>query len=293
MADISASQVKDLRERTGFGMMECKRALEETKGDMKEAENLLRIRSGAKASKASARVAAEGVVAAYISADGKSGGMVEVNCETDFVAKNEEFQAFAKRLAQLVAGADITDVAALTEQALDGGKVEEIRKGLVMKLGENLSIRRFQRVAAKGRLAQYLHGTKIGVLIDVEGGDDTLGKDLAMHIAASKPVCVSKADVPAELLENERKIYTAQAAESGKPANIIDKLIEGRVAKFLAEVTLLGQPFVKNAEQTVEQLLQAKKATAHRFVLYLVGEGIEKKTTNFADEVMAQAGLKK
>lgn len=289
MADVTANMVKELRELTGLGMMECKKALTETNGDMKAAEDLLRIKSGAKASKAAGRIAAEGVIGAYISADGKQGALVEVNCETDFVAKNDDFISFAKNLAELIATKNLTDISALNDASLPQGEtVEAIRKALVMKLGENISIRRCGRHATQNRLASYLHGTKIGVMIDYEGGDETLGKDLAMHIAASKPICVSKEQVSSELLEHERQIFTAQAAESGKPANIIEKMVDGRIAKYLAEITLLGQPFVKDPEQTIDKLLAQKQARVNSFTMFVVGEGIEKKSENFAEEVKAQ-----
>ena len=288
MAEITATMVKDLRERTGLGMMECKKALTETNGDMAAAEDLLRIKSGAKASKAAGRVAAEGLVSIFISADGKSGAMIEVNCETDFVAKNDDFIAFAKNLAQVAAEQNPTDTQALSALKLASGEsVEDARKALVMKLGENMSVRRFVRYQTAAYLAAYLHGAKIGVLVDYAGDDPALGKDIAMHIAASKPICVSKEQVPAELLAKEREIYTAQAAESGKPANIIEKMVEGRVIKYLAEVTLLGQPFVKNPDQMVEKLLAEKKASVNAFQMFVVGEGIEKKITDFAAEVAA------
>ncbi len=294
MADITAQMVKELREATGLGMMECKKALTETEGDMKAAEDLLRIRSGAKASKAAGRIAAEGMVAAHIAADGRNGALVEVNCETDFVARNEDFIGFARDLAQLVSSENVTDVETLAGMKLANGEsVEEYRKALVMKLGENISVRRFARHAAKGRLAAYLHGAKIGVMVDYTGGDDALGKDLAMHIAASKPICVSGEQVSPDLLARERQIYAAQAAESGKPADIIARMVEGRISKYLAEVTLLGQPFVKNPDQTVEKLLAAKTAKVNDFTLYVVGEGIEKKTGDFAAEVMAQVSQAK
>jgi elongation factor Ts len=293
MADITAAMVKELREITGLGMMECKKALEEAGGDMKKAEDLLRIKSGAKASKAASRVAAEGVIGAYLAPGGKLGAMVEVNCETDFVAKNQDFLAFARGLAETIAANAPADVAALAAMTVGGENVETRRQALVQKIGENLSIRRFVRYETAGTLASYLHGSRIGVLVDLEAGDEALGKDLAMHIAASKPVCVSKDQVPAELIAREREIYRAQAAESGKPANIVEKMVDGRIAKYLAEVTLLGQPFVKDPDQTVEKLLAAKKAKVNRFTLFVVGEGIEKKTADFAAEVMAQAGLSK
>ncbi|MGG7055598.1 translation elongation factor Ts [Nitrosomonas sp. ANs5] len=294
MAEITASMVKELRELTGLGMMECKKALSEADGDMKAAEDLLRIKSGAKASKAAGRIAAEGVVSGFVSADGKRGALVEINCETDFVAKNEDFINFAKNLAQLMVNENVSDIAALTEMMLSESEtVEAARKALVMKLGENISLRRGANYETEGQLAMYLHGSRIGVLLDYSGGDEVLGKDLAMHVAASKPVCVSSDQVSADLLARERQIFAAQAAESGKPANIVEKMVEGRVAKYLAEVTLLGQPFVKNPEQTVEKLLAEKSAKVNRFALFVVGEGIEKKSDDFAAEVMAQVGQSK
>ena len=294
MAEITAGMVKELRELTGLGMMECKKALVETNGDMKAAEDTLRIRSGAKASKAAGRIAAEGVIGAYISEDRKNGALVEINCETDFVAKNDDFVNFAKNLAQLVAEKEVSEVDALAAMTLPNGEtVEAFRQALVMKLGENISIRRGVCYTAKGHLAMYLHGSKIGVMIDYTGGDEVLGKDLAMHIAASKPLCVSSDQIPPDLLEHERQIFTAQAAESGKPANIIEKMVEGRITKYLAEVTLLGQPFVKDPEQTVEKLLATKSATVNGFTLFVVGEGIEKRADDFAAEVMAQVNQMK
>lgn len=277
MIDIIASTVKELRDLTGLGMMECKRALVETAGDMKAAEELLRIRSGIKASKASGRIAAEGMIGAHIATDGKSGALVEVNCETDFVSRNEDFGNFAKSLAQLVTTKNITDLEVITKSTLsDGRNTEESRKELVMRLGENISVRRCVRHTTQGRLALYLHGSKIGVIIDYTGGDEALGKDLAMHIAANKPMCVSIEQVPADLLERERLIYTAQAAESGKSADIIEKMVNGRIAKYLAEITLLGQPFVKDPEQTVEKLITKKSAKINGFTMFVVGDGIEK-----------------
>ncbi|MSQ04731.1 MAG: elongation factor Ts [Nitrosomonadaceae bacterium] len=289
MIDIIASTVKELRDLTGLGMMECKRALVETAGDMKAAEELLRIRSGIKASKASGRIAAEGMIGAHIATDGKSGALVEVNCETDFVSRNEDFGNFAKSLAQLVTTKNITDIEVITKSTLsDGRNTEESRKELVMRLGENISVRRCVRHTTQGRLALYLHGSKIGVIIDYTGGDEALGKDLAMHIAANKPMCVSIEQVPADLLERERLIYTAQAAESGKSADIIEKMVNGRIAKYLAEITLLGQPFVKDPEQTVEKLITKKSAKINGFTMFVVGDGIEKKSDDFAVEVMNQ-----
>jgi elongation factor Ts len=293
MAEITASMVMDLRGRTGLPMMECKKALTESAGDMAKAEELLRIRSGAKASKAADRVAAEGVIGAFIAADGKTGAMVELNCETDFVARNADFTAFAQKLAQLVAEKHPADVAALVALPLESGTVESARQALVQKLGENISIRRFSRVATPARLTQYVHGGRIGVLVAIDGGEEQTGKDVAMHIAASvanvRPVCVSRDQVPRELIERERAIYTAQAAESGKPAEIVAKMVEGRINKYLAEVTLLGQPFARDTEQTVEKYLKSKGAMVRSFTLYVVGEGIERKKDDFAAEVAAMA----
>lgn len=291
MADISAGMVKELREATGLGMMECKKALAEADGDMKRAEELLRIKSGARASKVAGRIAAEGAVSVFIGAGGKTGALVEVNCETDFVAKDANFADFVKAVAAAAANSNAVEVEALLKAAGgDGRTVEDARQGLVMKLGENISVRRFVRVAAAGRLAYYLHGSKIGVLVDYTGGDEQLGKDLAMHIAASKPICIAREQVPPDAIARERAIYTAQAQESGKPDNIIAKMVDGRIAKYLAEVTLLGQPFVKNPDQTVEKLLAAKNARVHAFHMFIVGEGIEKKKDDFVAAVMAQAG---
>jgi len=293
MADISASMVMDLRQRTGLGMMECKKALTETGGDLAKAEDLLRIKSGAKASKAAGRIAAEGVIGLWVSPDAKTGAMVEVNCETDFVARNDDFKAFASEVAQVVARDNPADVAALGDKKLASGEtIEAKRTAMVQKIGENMSIRRFVRTEAKGALASYVHGVKIGVLVDVSG-DAAVGKDIAMHVAAGaapgaiRPVAVSRNEVPAEMIEKERAIYTAQAAESGKPAEIVAKMVEGRVNKYLSEVTLLGQPFVKNPDDTVEKHLKAKGATVNGFTLYVVGEGIEKKKDDFAAEVAA------
>jgi len=282
MAEISAGLVKELRELTGLGMMECKKALTEAGGDLKKAEELLRIKSGAKASKAAGRIAAEGVIGAWLSPDATLGALVELNCETDFVAKNEDFVAFARELAEAVAKSDPADVAALSA-------FEERRKTLVQKIGENISIRRFARLQAKGKLALYLHGVKIGVLVDVEGPED-LGKDLAMHISFAKPAYLAKGDVPADVVAREREIAAARAKESGKPPEIVARMVEGTVNKFLGEVTLLGQPFVKDDKLTIEKLLAGKKARLHAYRFLVVGEGIEKKASDFAAEVMATAG---
>ena len=291
MAEITAGMVKALREKTDAPMMECKKALAEAGGDLAKAEEILRIRLGNKASRAASRIAAEGVVAAHVAPDGRSGALVEVNCETDFVAKNPEFLALAAAVAELAASRNPATVAALSELPLRGTTVDEARKALVGKIGENLAIRRFTRMTAQGRLAVYIHGgAKIGVMADVIGGDDTLARDIAMHIAATKPVALSAASVPAELVEKERAIAAAKAAESGKPENIVAKMVDGSVQKFLKEVTLLGQPFVKNDKQSIEQLLRSKGASVAGFALYVVGEGLEKRKDDFVAEVMAQVG---
>jgi len=296
MAEITAGMVKELREKTDAPMMECKKALTEAGGDMAKAEEILRVKLGNKATKAATRIAAEGVVGMHLSADGKVGSMVEVNSETDFVAKNEEFVALAKGCAELVATRNPADVAALSALPMGEGTVESTRAALVGKIGENMTIRRFVRVEAKGKLASYVHGgSKIGVLVDVTGGDDALGKDIAMHIAASKPKSLDASGVPAELLDTERRIAIEKARESGKPEAMLEKIAEGTVQKFLKDVTLLGQIFVKaeDGKQTIEQLLKAKGATINGFTLYIVGEGIEKKQTDFAAEVAAQAAAAK
>jgi len=291
MAEITAGLVKELREKTDAPMMECKKALAEAGGDMGKAEEILRVKLGNKASRAASRITAEGVVAAHVARDGKSGALVEVNCETDFVAKNDEFLALAGAIAELVAVRNPADVDALSRLPLKGATVEDARKALIGKIGENIAIRRFRRIAAAGRLAVYIHGgARIGVLVDVTGGDETLAKDLAMHIAASKPVALSASEVPAELVQRERDIAAAKAAESGKPATIVEKMVEGSVQKFLKEVTLLGQPFVKNDKQSIEQLLHSRSASVAAFALYVVGEGIEKRKDDFVSEVMAQVG---
>ena len=293
MAEITAGMVKALREKTDAPMMECKKALAEAGGDMGKAEEILRIKLGNRATKAAGRIAAEGVIAAHISAEGRTGALVEVNCETDFVAKNPEFVALAAAVAQLVASRNPRDVAALGELPLKGQTVEEARKALAGKIGENLAIRRFVRMEAKGRLAVYIHGgAKIGVLVDYSGGDEQLGRDLAMHVAGAspRPLAVSKEQVPADLVKKERDIAAAKAAESGKPANIVEKIVEGSVQKFLKEVTLLAQPFVKDDTRSVEQLLKSKGASVSTFALYVVGEGLEKRKDDFVSEVMAQVG---
>ena len=292
MAEITASMVKELREKTDAPMMECKKALTEAAGDIAKAEEILRIKLGNKASKAAGRVAAEGIVGIFMSPDRKLGAIVEVNCETDFVAKNDDFIGFAQTLAEIVATGNPADTVALADCRIGQSSVEDTRKALIGKIGENVSIRRFVRIEAKGALASYVHGgAKIGTLVDVVGGDEALARDIAMHIAAAKPVALSKSDVPTELIEKERNIAAAKAAESGKPANIVEKMVDGAVQKFLKEVTLLGQPFVKDDKLTIEALIKSKSASIASFVLFVVGEGIEKKVTDFAAEVKAQAGL--
>jgi len=282
MAEITAALVKELRELTGLGMMECKKALAEAGGDLKKAEELLRIKSGAKASKAAGRIAAEGVIGAYLSPDAKLGSLVELNCETDFVAKNDDFLAYAQVLAELVATKNPADLAALA--AYPG--VETQRQALVQKIGENITVRRFSQMQTKSKLVQYVHNGRIGVLVDYEGADDA-GRDVAMHISFSKPAYLTKAEVPAEVVERERGILAARAKESGKPAEIVAKMVEGGLNKFLAEQTLLGQPFIKDDKQTVEKMLAARKSKLLGYRFLVVGEGIEKKKSDFAAEVAA------
>ena len=292
MAAITAGMVAELRGKTDAPMMECKKALTEADGDMVKAEEILRVKLGNKASKAAARIAAEGVVGLFISGDGKLGAMVEVNSETDFVAKNDEFIALPKGCAELVATKNPADVAALSALPMGEGTVESTRSALVGKIGENMSIRRFARFEAKGKLTSYVHGgSKIGVVIDLVGGDEQLGKDLAMHIAASKPKSLDASGVSAELLDTERRIAIEKAREAGKPEAMLEKIAEGTVQKYLKDVTLLGQVFVKaeDGKQTIEQLLKAKGASVAAFTLVVVGEGIEKKVDDFAAEVAAQA----
>ncbi|HEY8355341.1 MAG TPA: translation elongation factor Ts [Methylophilaceae bacterium] len=292
MAEITASMVKELRERTDAPMMDCKKVLVEADGDMTKAEELLRARLGNKLSKAAARVAAEGSIGIYTSDDGKLGAIVEVNCETDFVAKNDDFLALTRNLAEVVAKQNPADVAALSALKIGDEAIEDARAQLIGKIGENITIRRFARLEAKGKLSSYVHGGKIGVIVDLVGGDDTLAKDIAMHIAASKPVALSRDTVPADLIEKERAIATQKAAESGKP-EFAAKMIEGSIQKFLKEVALLDQVFVKDpsGKQTIEQLLKANNATIAAFTMFVVGEGIEKKVTDFAAEVAAAANI--
>ena len=292
MAEITASMVKELREKTDAPMMECKKALTEAAGDLDKAEEILRVKLGSKASKAATRITSEGIVIINISADGKTGAMVEVNCETDFVAKNDDFLALTKACAELVVAGNPADVVALSALTLGDGTLESARTTLVGKIGENMSFRRFVRVEAKGKLASYIHGgAKIGVLLDLVGGDEQLGKDLAMHIAASKPKSLDATGIPAELIESERRVAAEKAKEAGKPEAMIEKIVEGSVQKFLKDITLLGQVFVKaeDGKQTIEQLLKAKGASIAGFTLYVVGEGLEKRTNDFAAEVAAQA----
>ena len=292
MAAITASMVAELRGKTDAPMMECKKALTEADGDMAKAEEILRVKLGNKASKAASRIAAEGVVGLYISADGKLGSMIEVNSETDFVAKNDDFIALSKGCAELVATRNPADVAALSALPMGEGTVESTRSALVGKIGENMTIRRFVRIEAKGKLTSYVHGgSKIGVVIDVVGGDEQLAKDLAMHIAASKPKSLDASGVSQELLDTERRIAVEKAREAGKPEAMLEKIAEGTVQKYLKDVTLLGQVFVKaeDGKQTIEQLLKAKGASVAGFTLFVVGEGIEKRVDDFAAEVAAQA----
>jgi elongation factor Ts len=284
--------VKELRERTGSGMMECKKALVETNGDIEAAIEMMRKSGQAKAAKKAGRTAAEGVVVIRHSDDGKRAAMVEVNCETDFVAKDENFTSFADAVAERVLNGNAGSVEELLEQPLHDGEdttVNQAREALISKIGENMNVRRFERFATgEGLLASYRHGVRIGVVVELAGGDQVMGKDIAMHVAATNPVCVSADEVPADLLAKERDIFMAQAADSGKPENIMEKMVEGRLRKYLAEITLVGQPFVKDPDTTVGKLLDGAGAKVAGFKRFEVGEGIEKKSENFADEVMAQ-----
>jgi len=291
MAAITASMVAELRAKTDAPMMECKKALTEAEGDMDRAEELLRVKLGNKASKAASRVTAEGMITAHIGAG--AGALVELNCETDFVAKNDDFNAFAKQVAELVVSQNPADVAALSALPLNGSTVDAVRLALVGKIGENLSIRRFARFETSNKLAAYLHGARIGVLVEYTGADEQVGKDVAMHVAAMKPVSLSANEVPAELIAKERSIAEQKAAESGKPAEIVAKMVEGSVQKYLKEVSLLNQPFVKNDKQTIEQMLKAANASVQKFALFVVGEGIEKRQDDFAAEVAAQVAAAK
>ena len=284
---ITASMVKDLRDRTGAGMMECKRALVKSDGDLDAAAEALRMSGQAKADKKASRVAADGKV--VINRDGDKTVIVEVNSETDFVAKDENFVAFSNAVAAAVLASGTTDAQALAGESIDGEKsVEQARTELVAKVGENISVRRASIVENAGSIGYYTHGARIGAVVTLEGGDDELARDIAMHVAATNPVCIDESGVPAETLETERRIFREQAAESGKPPEIVEKMVTGRVAKFLKEITLVGQPFVKDPDQTVSKLLGAAGASVKSFVRFEVGEGIEKKQENFADEVMKQ-----
>ena len=284
---ITASMVKDLRERTGAGMMECKKALVETGGDLDAAVEALRMSGQAKADKKSGRVAADGKI--VIINGGDKTVVAEINSETDFVAKDENFSAFAEAVATAALATGTTDVAALSSQTIDDGKtVEEARTELVTKVGENISVRRISILESAGPIGSYTHGARIGAVVTLEGGDTDLARDIAMHVAAINPTCIDESGVPAETLETEKRIFTEQAAESGKPPEIIEKMIGGRINKFLKEITLVGQPFVKDDKQTVGQLLKSAGASVTSFVRFEVGEGIEKKEENFADEVMKQ-----
>lgn len=288
MVEITATLVKELRERTGSGMMECKKALQEAQGDIEAAVELMRKAGQAKADKKASRIAAEGLIVIRQAAG--VAAMVEVNCETDFVTKNDDFREFAAAVVEVVLNSEPSDLEVLLASAMANGQsVEQSRRECIAKIGENINVRRFTRLAAPdGVLGSYLHGTRIGVLVELDGGDGDLAKDIAMHIAASRPLCVSADQIPAERIAKEKEIFAAQAAASGKPANIVEKMVEGRLRKYFDEVTLLGQPFVKDPEQSVEKLLKAHQTRAIRFERFELGEGIEKKSDNFAAEVMAQ-----
>ena len=287
MAEITASMVMALRSKTDAPMMDCKKALIEAEGDMQRGEEILRVRFGNKASKASSRIAAEGVVSSFITKDGKSGCLIEINSETDFCAKNEEFQKFASQLAQTVVEKKPSNVEDLAQVNLDGQTIEELRTGLVGKIGENITPRRFDLMDAKGTLYSYIHGAKIGVILDLEGGNDELGKDVAMHIAAAKPKAIDQSGVDPELIDTERRVAIEKAKEAGKPEEMLEKIATGTVNKFLKEITLLNQAFVKDDKVSINELLSKNNATLHAFSMYSVGEGIEKKQEDFAAEVAA------
>ena len=287
MAEITASMVMALRSKTDAPMMDCKKALIEAEGDMQRGEEILRVRFGNKASKASSRIAAEGVVSSFITKDGKSGCLIEINSETDFCAKNEEFQKFASQLAQVVVEKKPSNVEDLAQVNLDGQTVEELRTGLVGKIGENITPRRFDLMDAKGTLYSYIHGAKIGVILDLEGGNYELGKDIAMHIAAAKPKAIDQSGVDPELIDTERRVAIEKAKEAGKPEEMLEKIATGTVNKFLKEITLLNQAFVKDDKVSINELLSKNNATLHAFSMYSVGEGIEKKQEDFAAEVAA------
>jgi elongation factor Ts len=287
--EISASMVKELRERTDAPMMDCKKALTEAEGDMTRAEEILRVRFGNKASKAAGRVAAEGTVGVSIAADGKSGAMIEVNSETDFCAKNEDFLAFTNELAGIVAANNAADITTVGALAMRGATVEETRAQLVGKIGENITPRRFVKINAAGKLASYVHGSKIGVLVDLVGGDDALAKDIAMHIAAAKPKSLDASGISQDLIDAERRVAIEKAKEAGKPETMLEKIADGTVQKFLKEVTLLSQVFVKDDKFTIDSLLKSKGASVASFTMYTVGEGIEKAVVDYAAEVAAAA----
>lgn len=287
MAEITASMVMALRSKTDAPMMDCKKALIEAEGDMQRGEEILRVRFGNKASKASSRIAAEGVVSSFITKDGKSGCLIEINSETDFCAKNEEFQKFASQLAQVVVEKKPSNIEDLAQVNLDGQTVEELRTGLVGKIGENITPRRFDLMDAKGTLYSYIHGAKIGVILDLEGGNDELGKDIAMHIAAAKPKAIDQSGVDPQLIDTERRVAIEKAKEAGKPEEMLEKIATGTVNKFLKEITLLNQAFVKDDKVSINELLSKNNATLHAFSMYSVGEGIEKKQEDFAAEVAA------
>lgn len=291
MTVITAAMVGELRAKTDAPMMECKKALTEAGGDAEKAEEILRVKLGGKASKAASRITAEGVVASFTA--GQIGALVEVNCETDFVTKNDEFLALAAACAKLIAEHNPADVAALLALPLDGKTVDEQRAALIGRIGENMSIRRFARFETSAKLASYLHGTRIGVMVDFDAADEQVGKDIAMHVAAMKPVSLSSEQVPAEMIEKERSVAALKAAESGKPADIVTKMVEGSIQKYLKEVSLLNQTFVKNDKQTIEQMLKANSASVKSFTMFVVGEGIEKKQDDFAAEVAAQVAAAK
>ena len=287
MAEITASMVMALRAKTDAPMMDCKKALTEADGDSQRAEEILRVRFGNKASKASSRIAAEGAVSAFISNDGKQGCLIEINSETDFCAKNEEFQQFGRVLARAVVDSNPSSVEELALVTVEGKTIEEMRTGLIGKIGENITPRRFQLLQAKGSLHAYLHGAKIGVILDLEGGNEELGKDIAMHIAAAKPKAIDQSGVDSELIETERRVAIEKAKEAGKPEDMLEKIATGTVNKFLKEVTLLNQAFVKDDKLSIQDLLKKSDATVHAFTMYSVGEGIEKKQEDFAAEVAA------
>lgn len=287
MSEITASLVMKLRGQTDAPMMDCKKALTEAEGDFNRAEEILRVRFGNKASKASGRIAAEGAVAAFISQDGKTGSLIEVNSETDFCAKNEEFQKFVNQLAQVVTDQSPQSIDELSAKEIDGKSIEDLRTVLVGKIGENITPRRFCNVKAKGLLHSYIHGSKIGVILDLEGGNEELGKDIAMHIAASKPKAIDQNGVNQELIETERRVAIEKAKEAGKPEDMLEKIADGTVNKYLKEITLLNQGFVKDDKITIQELLKQNNASVSSFTLYQVGEGIEKKQEDFAAEVAA------